>query len=160
MIDFPLTQQDCPICQGTVDVPVDVVPALASMPERLAAALSAAKDRDAKGWSPRYVALHLADLEVSRGWRFRMILGEDNPLLAGLDQDGWADQLAYDTRDIDLALQVFAVNRAANVELLRQAGAPARARGYQHSQLGQLTFGTLVDHTAHHDLAHLRQIIG
>jgi hypothetical protein len=160
VIDFPLTKQDCPICQGPVDVPVDVIPALASMPERLRAALDAAKGRETEGWSPRYVALHLADLEVSRGWRFRMILAEDDPMLGGGDQDAWANNLTYDNRDLELALQVFAVNRAANVELLREAGESARARPYTHPQFGQLTFGTLVDHTAHHDLAHLRQILG
>jgi hypothetical protein len=59
---------------------------------------------------------------------------------------------------MDTALELFAANRASNVELLRLAGGEARSRPYLHAQFGEMTLGNLIDHTAHHDMAHMNQI--
>jgi hypothetical protein len=160
MIDIETRRHDCPICRGIVDVPVDVMGALAEMPRRLGEALRGASDPPRDGWSPGFIAVHLADLEVSRGWRIRRVLTEDNPQLEPLDQNALSERLRYDERDFTLALETFAANRAANLELVHMAGEAALARTYQHPDFGQLTLGILIDHTADHDLAHLRQISG
>jgi hypothetical protein len=151
---------DCPICGETLPLPADVFAALAETPKRLAEALRAAGDREPEGWAPTFVAVHMAGLEVSRGWRFRQILAEDDPLLDALDQDEWTRRLHYGERDLELALETFATNRAANLELLRLAGEAGLARPYHHAIFGQMTLGMLVDHTYDHDQAHLRQIVG
>jgi hypothetical protein len=158
--DLPVQTHDCLICRGTVDVPVDVMGAFADMPERLAEALRETRRDDFDGWSPQFVAIHLADLEVSRGWRIRRILAEELPLIGPLDPDVLADRLHYGERDVAVALETFAANRASTVELVRLAGDAGLARPYQHPTLGRLTLGGLIDHTADHDLAHLRQIVG
>jgi DinB superfamily len=88
------------------------------------------------------------------------VLTEDNPQLEPLDQSALAECLRYDERDIDLALETFAANRAANLELLRLAGDTGLARTYKHPDFGRLTLAILMNHTADHDLAHLRQITG
>lgn len=150
---------DCPVCGETMPLPDDVIAALAETPERLAQALREAGGRG-QGWSPEFVAVHLADLEVSRGWRFRQILSEDDPLIDALDQDALAQNLRYDKRGLELALQTFAANRAANVELLRIAGEDALERPYRHAIFGAMTLGMLVNHTYDHDSAHLRQVVG
>jgi hypothetical protein len=159
MTEIETCRHHCPICREAVDVPTEVLPALAEMPQRLREALRTALDRSYDGWSPAFVALHLADLEVSRGWRIRRVLTDDNPQLDPLDENALAERLRYDMRDIDFALETFAANRAANIELLRLAGDAGQARTYQHPDLGQLTLRILIDHTADHDLAHLRQIV-
>ena len=141
-------------------MPVDVMAALAEMPQRLREALRTAPQRAYDGWSPGFIAVHLADLEVSRGLRFRRVLTEDNPQLEPLDQNALAERLPNDERDIDVALETFAANRAASLELLRLAGDAGLARTYKHPDFGQLTLGILMNHTADHDLAHLRQITG
>jgi hypothetical protein len=151
---------DCPVCGETLPLPADVIAALAETPARLAEALRAARGREPEGWSPEFVAVHLADLEVSRGWRFRQILTSGDPLLDALDQDSWAKNLRYDERSLELALETFAANRAANLELLRLAGETGRARPYRHAIFGPMTLGMLVNHTYDHDQAHLRQITG
>jgi len=158
--DLPVQAQDCPICRDTVDVPVDVMAALAQMPQRLREALRTAPDREYDGWSPGFIAVHLADLEVSRGWRIRTILAEADPPIGGVDVDAWAEQLSYGKRDFTLALETFTANRAANLELLRLTGDAGLARPYHHPELGALTLGNLIEHTADHDLAHLQQIVG
>jgi DinB superfamily len=160
MTDIEIRRHHCPICSETVDVPTDVFAALAEMPQRLREALRTAPDRSSDGWSPGFIAVHLADLEVSRGWRTRRVLTEDNPHIEPLDQNALAERLRYDERDIDLALETFAANRAANLELLRLAGDAGLARTYKHPDFGQLTLGILMNHTADHDVAHLRQIAG
>jgi hypothetical protein len=160
MTDIAIRRYDCAICRDTVDVPVDVMGAFADMPERLAEALRATRRDEFDGWSPQFIAIHLADLEVSRGWRIRRILAEDGPLVGSMDQDALAERLHYGERDLGVALETFSANRASNVELVRLAGDAGLSRPYQHPQFGQLTLGILVDHTADHDLAHLRQIVG
>jgi hypothetical protein len=149
---------DCPVCRETMPLPEDVIAALAETPGRLAEALRAAGAREPEGWSPQFVAVHLADLEVSRGWRFRQILSEDNPLIGTLDQDSMSENLRYDERDLELALETFSANRAANLELLRIPGEAGLARPYSHAVFGPMTLGMLVNHTYDHDQAHLRQI--
>jgi hypothetical protein len=158
MTEIETRRHDCPICRDTVDVPVDVMAALAEMPQRLRETLRTASDRECDGWSPGFIAVHLADLEVSRGWRIRRVLTEDNPLLEPLNQDALAERLRYDDRDLTLAVETFAANRAANLELLRLAGAAAVARPYHHPELGALALSILIDHTGDHDVAHLRQV--
>jgi hypothetical protein len=158
MTEIETRRHDCPICRDPVDVPVDAMAALAEIPRRLREALRTAPDRECDGWSSGFIAAHLADLEVSRGWRIRRVLTEDNPQLEPLDQNALAERLRYGDRDIGLALETFAANRAANLELVRMAGEAALARSYHHPELGARTLGILIDHTADHDLAHLRQI--
>ncbi len=160
MTDVATRRHNCPICRGTVDVPVDVMAALAEMPQRLREALRTAPQRAYDGWSPGFIAVHLADLEVSRGLRFRRVLTEDNTQLEPLDQNALAERLPYDERDMDVALETFAANRAANLELLRLAGEAGLSRTYRHLEFGKLGLRVLVRHTTDHDLAHLRQIVG
>jgi len=45
-------------------------------------------------WSAAQVAAHFADSEMVYSVRVRMILTDDNPTLAGYDQDAWAERLA------------------------------------------------------------------
>jgi hypothetical protein len=160
MTELGARTHDCPVCGETKPLPSDVIAALAETPQRLAEALRAAEDRKPEGWSPRFVAMHMADLEVSRGWRFRQILSENNPLIDALDQDSLSQNLRYDERDVELALATFAANRAANVELLHVAGEAGLARPYRHAVFGPMTLRMLVNHTYDHDQAHLRQIVG
>src|SRR5258708_824592 len=157
MTDIEIRRHLCPICRDTVEMPVDVMAALAEMPRHLGEALRSAGERPGDGWSPSFIAVHLADLEVSRGWRTRRVLTEDNPQLEPLDQNALAERRRYDERDIDLALETFAANRAANLELIRLFGEESLSRTYRHPDFGQLRLGILIDHTADHDLAHLGQ---
>src|SRR5688500_11975889 len=43
-------------------------------------------------WSIVQVLQHLADAEVVWGWRMRLILAQDRPVLTGYDQDRWAER--------------------------------------------------------------------
>jgi hypothetical protein len=156
--DFDTRRAQCVVCRGEVEQPVDVMGALAAAPEAIAAAVRARATAGAEGWSPVEVAAHLADLEVLRGYRFRQILSEENPLVEPVEQEALAAALNAAERDVDLLLETFAVNRRANLEVLKIAGDGALSRPYRHTLFGTMTLGQLVDHTSHHDRAHLHQI--
>jgi hypothetical protein len=157
---FELRKASCVVCGGEVDEPVDLLGALEAGPELIAAALRVSAGAKREGWSPEFVAAHLADLEVYRGMRIRRTIAEDEPRITGIDQELWAEKLGYGRRDLDAAMASFAANRRENVALLRMAGEAAMERGYNHNDLGRVTLRGLVKHTTHHDRGHLRQILG
>jgi DinB superfamily len=156
---FDSRRVDCLVC-GRADQPLDVNAAFEAAPDLLSEAFEQRPSGSGAGWSPTEVAVHLADMEVSRGWRFRRILSEDEPTIETVDQEALAANLHSNERDLTMALEVFWVNRRANVELLRIMGDAGRDRDYLHAAFGRMTLRALVEHTTHHDLAHLRQILG
>lgn len=150
----------CPICATEVDVPVDMMAALATAPGLIAEAVRAASGGAAEGWSPAEVAAHLADTEVVTGWRLREILSEDEPTIQPYDQEKWAAALRYKQRDPELALEAFAAARRANLELLGLLSDEEWERTCVQPEYGRQTLRTRIRHKSDHDLAHLRQIRG
>lgn len=156
---FETKHKNCIVCRGEVDQPVRLFEALAAGPDLIATALETSRGGASAGWSPQEVAAHLADLEVHRGMRIRRIIVEDNPEIGSIDQDAWAAALHYGQRDTAQALDTFASNRRTNLEIIRLCGEAALARPYQ-SFAGPMTLLSLMEHTSHHDMAHLHQILG
>lgn len=156
---FETATKRCAVCQGEVDQPVQLFDALHAAPSLIAKALESRRSAAPEGWSAEYVAAHLADLEVHRGMRIRRILTEDNPEIGSIDQDAWAEALRYERRDTRQALENFASNRRTNLEIVQLAGDEGLARPYA-SFAGPMTLLSLMEHTSHHDLGHLRQILG
>lgn len=109
-------------------------------------------------WSVRHVLGHLADSELIYGWRVRMILAHDRPVITGYDQDLWAERLGYEQTDPAQALQTFTVLRESNLRLLERATPVDLQRVGVHSERGEETLAHLVRLYAGHDLLHLRQI--
>jgi hypothetical protein len=142
----------------------DPLPLLAAAAARLREALdgvAAARLQrpEAPGkWSAGGVVRHLADSEVVHGWRLRLVLGQDRPPLTGYDQDGWAERLRYDDVDLPLALAVFDVNRAANLELYGRLGPAEWRREGLHVERGPESVAIIARLYAGHDIVHLRQL--
>jgi len=107
-------------------------------------------------WSPREIACHLADCELAFSFRLRQALAEDGPVLQPFDQDRWADN--YAAYSADAALAVFSAVRGWNVALVRSLPPEAFARKATHPERGDLTFQTIVETMAGHDLNHLGQL--
>ena len=87
------------------------------------------------GWTAREVVHHLADSETTSTIRFRRLLAEDDPVIAGYDQDRFAEVLRYD-RPIARSLAVFDAVREANVELLELLTDADFARTGTHTEDG------------------------
>jgi hypothetical protein len=109
-------------------------------------------------WSVLQVVQHLADSELVFGFRTRMILSEERPLLQGYDQDKWASLFRYGEVSCPSALAQLGVLRDANLAVLRRLGPADLARVGIHSERGPENLGHLTKLMAAHDLVHRRQV--
>ena len=139
--------------------PKDVLPATAGELERLLGALGPERSSrpPAPGkWSAREIVCHLADCEVCFAFRLRQTLAEDHHVIQPFDQERWARQYAaYCAAD---ALAVFRSLRHWNLALIAASGPEARTKRVTHPERGSMTFQTIVETMAGHDLNHLKQI--
>jgi|ERR1051326_3474825 uncharacterized damage-inducible protein DinB len=107
-------------------------------------------------WSVREILCHLADCELVFAFRLRQTLAEPYHIVQPFDQEKWA--LTYAAYDAHSALAVCSTVRAWNVKLVRSIGPDARAKRLAHPERGEMTFQTLVETMAGHDLNHQCQI--
>lgn len=138
------------VLRGTV---VELRQIIASMPRGQLA------QPEAPGkWSMRQVLQHLADSELVWGYRLRMVLAHDRPVLTGYDQDRWAERLRYDEADIEQALEDFSVLRESNLRLLARASREDLERVGVHAERGEESVGHMIRLYAGHDILHLEQL--
>jgi uncharacterized damage-inducible protein DinB len=138
------------------------IPVLTSTADRLfelTAPLSGAKidQAPAKGkWSIREIAAHLADCEIVYSYRLRQTLSQTHALITPFDEQAWAER--YCAYDLDSALSLFKAARNWNLRLLTTISEEDRHRPTTHPERGTMTFWTLVETMAGHDINHLQQI--
>jgi hypothetical protein len=140
----------------------DPIQVLSTMPTRLeeiAASLGESvlnhKARPDK-WSGREILVHLADTELVFAFRYRQTLGEENHLIQPFDQDKWAR--SYGAYSAHRALRTYAALRDWNLVLLGSLTPEQMSRPLTHPERGNMTFRTLVETAAGHDINHLRQL--
>ncbi len=119
-------------------------------PDQLSAPIAPGK------WSPAQIVSHLADCEIAFGFRLRQILAEDSPLLQPFDQEKWA--VTYGGVTAASALDAFNALRAWNLQLIKTVMPGAASRTGTHPERGRITFQTIVETMAGHDLNHLGQL--
>jgi hypothetical protein len=107
-------------------------------------------------WSPADIVCHLADCELVFGFRLRQTLAEDSPTIQPFDQDKWA--ATYPGITAELALATFIALRSWNLRLITTTLPAAANRPVTHPERGTMTFLTLVETMAGHDLNHLAQL--
>jgi uncharacterized damage-inducible protein DinB len=107
-------------------------------------------------WSPAEIVCHLADCELVFAFRLRQTLAEDAPVIQPFDQEKWA--ATYSGIAAEQALQVFNAVRQWNLRLIASALPAAAGRPVTHPERGTMTFLTLVETMAGHDLNHLGQL--
>jgi uncharacterized damage-inducible protein DinB len=107
-------------------------------------------------WSPAEIISHLADCELVFAFRLRQTVAEDNPTIQPFDQDKWA--ATYSGIPAHQALNVFTSLRQWNLTLIRTALPAAATRPVTHPERGAMTFQTIVETMAGHDLNHLAQL--
>jgi hypothetical protein len=86
-------------------------------------------------WTAREVVHHLADAELRSTVRLRQLLAEDETVIQGYDEAGYAKRLPPD-RSIVVSLDAVAAARRANVDLLRFLGDADFARAGTHTESG------------------------
>jgi len=107
-------------------------------------------------WSPAEIVAHLADCELVFGFRLRQTLAENAPIIQPFDQDKWA--ATYMGVPARQALEVFTALRGWNLRLIGLALPEAAERPVSHPERGTMTFLTIVETMAGHDLNHLAQL--
>ena|SRR5947207_2198408 len=128
---------------------------LAGLVESIGPAKSTAPPAPGK-WSPAEIISHLADCEVVFAFRLRQTLAEDGPTIQPFDQEKWAAQ--YGGISATQALNVFTAVRGWNLQLLKAVTPQAAARKVTHPERGAMTFQTIVETIAGHDLNHIGQL--
>jgi DinB superfamily len=106
-------------------------------------------------WSPRQVLAHLAETEIAFAMRLRQTVADAHHIIQPFDQDAWS--AANPNPDPAIALAMFTALRAANIEFIRAQPASMMAKKVTHPERGTMTFGTIVETMAGHDLNHLGQ---
>jgi hypothetical protein len=107
-------------------------------------------------WSPAQIIAHLADCELVFAFRLRQTLAEDAPMIQPFDQDKWAR--TYLGVPAKQALEVFTAMRGWNLRLIGLALPDSGNRPVTHPERGAMTFLTIVETMAGHDLNHLEQL--
>ena len=107
-------------------------------------------------WSIREIVAHLADCELTFGYRLRQTLAEEHHIIQPFDQGIWAER--YAPYDITTGLVTFTTLRNWNLKLLTTVTDADRHRAVTHPERGTMTFWTIVETMAGHDINHLQQI--
>ncbi len=128
---------------------------LASLMDSIGLAKSTVPPAPGK-WSPAEIICHLADCELVFAFRLRQTLAEDHPTIQPFDQDKWAAR--YGGISAVQALGAFSAMRNWNLALLRSALPGAANRTVTHPERGTMTFQTIVETMAGHDLNHISQL--
>jgi uncharacterized damage-inducible protein DinB len=107
-------------------------------------------------WSAREIVAHLADCELVFSFRLRQALAEDHPTIQPFDQERWAAR--YANVDMASGLRLFSAARDWNLLLIDDLIPGERERKTTHPERGTMTFWTIVETMAGHDINHLQQI--
>ncbi len=109
-------------------------------------------------WTPNEIIGHLADGEWVYGYRLRLILCEDNPVVVGTNQDLWVSAQQHNEREPSELVEMFAIMRRLNLALSRRLYNDDLERAGQHNERGPETLDVMLRMIAGHDLSHLNQI--
>ncbi len=107
-------------------------------------------------WSPRDIFCHLADCEIAFGFRLRQALAEEHHVRQPFDQEKWA--APYASIDANEALATFSLLRRWNLLLIESALPENAGKPVTHPERGAMTFSTIVETMAGHDLNHIGQL--
>jgi hypothetical protein len=140
-----------------LDVMSEMVPWLTSRLRGVAEPVLRRPEAPGK-WSVVEVIQHLADSDLVTGFRVRMVLSEERPLLQGYDQDRWAGEFRYREVPLALALDQLRGLRAANLHLWKQLSPQQLERVGLHAERGPESVGHFLRLMGGHDLVHRRQI--
>src|SRR5262249_14974554 len=96
------------------------------------------------------------DCEITFAFRLRQTLAEENHVIQPFDQEKWA--ATYVSSDAPAALAVFSSVRRWNLALIRGTKPQDHTKTVIHPERGEMTFWTIVETMAGHDMNHLLQL--
>jgi len=115
-------------------------------------------DRSASGeWTPRMIAHHLADSEMTSAIRLRRLITEDNPVIHGYDEVEFARKLTSD-RPIEPSLEAMRWARESTAQILARLTDEDWRRAGTHSESGPYSVEDWLTIYASHGHDHAKQI--
>jgi hypothetical protein len=141
--------------QNPIDVLEQTARQLAKVGEQLHAANMEWRPAPGK-WNAREILCHLADCEIAFGFRLRQTLAEKNHVIQPFDQEKWAGM--YGGQSARSAITTFSALREWNLGLIGSTTDEGMARKVHHPERGDMTFRTIVETMAGHDINHLQQL--
>ncbi len=106
-------------------------------------------------WSAAQTVGHIFDVDVVYGFRWRLVLTEDNPVYPGYDEKSWT---GLPRLDFWAMLNAWEGLRASNIVLLRSLSDEDWQRTGVHGEQGPENIDVMIRKLAGHDLAHTDQI--
>jgi uncharacterized damage-inducible protein DinB len=111
-----------------------------------------------ENWSVVEVICHLRDAEEFFIKRFQAMREQDNPVIAGFDQEALARQRDYKHEDFQASLERFITFRQQAISELSKLTSEQWQRTGLHTDFGQITIFAQVTHHVAHDAIHCAQI--
>ncbi len=106
-------------------------------------------------WNSAQVVGHILDVDIVYGFRFRLVLTEDNPSYPGYNEKLFSELARPHPRAVMDALYGL---RTANAALLANMAPEAWQRWGTHGEQGSEQIDIMVTKIAGHDLAHINQL--
>ena len=107
-------------------------------------------------WNAREILCHLADCEIAFAFRLRQTLAEKDHVIQPFDQEKWAGM--YGGLSARSALSAFSALREWNLALIGSTTDEGMTKKVHHPERGDMTFRTIVETMAGHDINHLKQL--
>ncbi len=115
-------------------------------------------DRSMSGeWTPRQIAHHLADSEMTSAIRLRRLISEDSPVIHGYDEAEFARRLKYD-RPIEASLEAMRWARESTAQILDRLTDEDWERAGTHTETGRYSVEDWLTIYARHGHDHAEQI--
>jgi len=115
-------------------------------------------DRSASDeWTPRMIAHHLADSEMTSAIRLRRLIAEDGPVITGYDEAQFARRLTAD-RPIEASLEAMRWARETTAQILERLTEEDWQRSGTHSESGPYSVEDWLTIYANHGHDHAKQI--
>jgi len=115
-------------------------------------------DRSASDeWTPRTIAHHLADSEMTSAIRLRRLIAEDNPVITGYDEVQFANKLTTD-RPIEASLEAMRWARESTAQILERLSEEEWLRAGTHSESGRYSVEDWLTIYANHGHDHAKHI--
>ncbi len=147
------------------NIPKDLLDAFKAAPDVFTALLQGCTQEQAKAarggdenWSVVEVVCHLRDAEERGLERMRALRDDENPFVAGYDQDAWARERNYAADDLREALDAFLRFRATHVAELAALIPEQWERPGMHQEQGEINIWAHTLHLVSHDTSHAAQI--
>lgn len=106
-------------------------------------------------WSSAQIVGHLLDVDIVYGFRFRLVLTEDNPSYPGYNEKLFSELPRSGPAAV---LDALCGLRTVNATLLQSLKPQAWQRRGTHGEQGAEEIDIMVTKVAGHDLAHLNQL--